>query len=152
MIPEHIRFTTKVDKTESCWNWTGAKYRGGYGHFRRKVNGKWKMYKAHRYSYEYFHGPITEGLIVLHTCDNPSCVNPSHLRQGTFKENSQEMVQKGRKKHGFKPNCINLNRNFAENVRQYRKDFPFMLNKEIAEVFDISAAQCSRILSNQIWK
>ena len=73
-------FMKKVNKTESCWEWTGSKDR--YGFFG--VNGKIK--KAHRVSYEHFKGPISPGLLVRHKCDNPSCVNPDHLYLTTKSE------------------------------------------------------------------
>ena len=87
------RFNAKVNKTDTCWLWTGST-RGAthYGWF--KVNGKRKA--SHRFAYETFNGPIAEGKIIMHTCDVPRCVNPSHLIQGTYKDNMQDCISKGR--------------------------------------------------------
>lgn len=56
------------------------------------------MLLAHRVSYELHHGPIPQGALILHSCDNPGCVNPAHLRAGTQSENILEAFAKGRKK------------------------------------------------------
>lgn len=87
------RFWSKVRKSKGCWIWTAAASGvGDYGYF-------WSgsaMVRAHRFSWELHNGPIPEGLKVLHACDVPLCVNPSHLFLGTMQDNSDDMVQKGR--------------------------------------------------------
>lgn len=87
------RFFSKVEKTETCWNWTACK-RGKAGYGAINVNGKVK--DAHRLSYELHKGEIPEGLMVLHTCDNRLCVNPEHLFLGTAKDNWHDGFNKGR--------------------------------------------------------
>ena len=90
------RYWSRVTKTSSCWNWTGSTINTGYGVLF--VQGRLRT--AHRLSWELHHGPIPEGLCVLHRCDNRTCVNPSHLFLGTKKQNTQDMLSKGRHGHG----------------------------------------------------
>ena len=84
------RFLAKVDKTDSCWNWTACCKPAGYGQFRYKS----QMVFAHRYSYSVFVGNLIEGLTLDHLCSNRKCVNPEHLEQVTIGEN----VRRARRK------------------------------------------------------
>lgn len=77
-----------ISDPSECWPWAGTKTRGGYGTFRGTT--------AHRVAFERANGPIPDGLVVMHTCDNPSCCNPEHLRAGTQQENIADMWAKGR--------------------------------------------------------
>lgn len=85
-------FMARVEKTETCWNWIGTISCWGYPHFKK--NGI--IVRAHRLSYHLFKGPIPNGLIVRHTCDNRRCVNPEHLLIGTPQDNSNDMVERNR--------------------------------------------------------
>lgn len=86
------RFNEKVEKTDSCWLWTGALNGKGYGCM--SYNGK--ATSAHRLSYILHKGEIPDGLIICHTCDIPKCVNPDHLWAGTPSENMKDMFAKDR--------------------------------------------------------
>lgn len=82
-----------IRKDTGCWEWQGAKTATGYG--RMKVDNK--AWMAHRYSLKCHLGrELKDGCVVLHTCDNPCCINPEHLREGTQKENMQDCKQKAR--------------------------------------------------------
>ena len=102
------RFWNKVEKTDGCWLWTGArstclsrKNALVYGHMR--IDGKYK--KAHRVSYELHFGEIPKGKIVMHSCDTPLCVNPKHLSLGTKKMNGADMARKNRSYNQKKTHC-----------------------------------------------
>lgn len=86
------RFFEKVNKTETCWTWTGPTNGKGYGLI--EIEGKKIL--THRWSYEHHKGQIPDGLLVCHECDNPPCVNPSHLWVGTQKDNVRDAIDKGR--------------------------------------------------------
>jgi len=97
------RFWSNVDKSGVCWLWT-ASTRYGYG--RLKVGAR--RIQAHRVSWELHHGPIPEGLCVLHNCpggDNPTCVNPAHLWLGTRADNAADRDAKGRHGNTKKTHC-----------------------------------------------
>ncbi len=100
-LPVIDRFMKKVAVVNGgCWIWIGAKNLQGYGRLAVLKDERWHRGRhASRTSYELFIGPIPQGMCVCHTCDNPSCVNPSHLWVGTHKQNSQDMVAKGRSRN-----------------------------------------------------
>lgn len=154
MRKEIDRFMEKVDKGQDeindCWEWTAAKYRGGYGHFRRLIDGKWKMAKAHRYAYEAFKGPLEAFLQVCHTCDNPSCVNPSHLFAGTAKENSDDKIKKGRFIPGRNHKHKWLTQEIVDSMRQDYENG--MTQIEIVNKYGYSRTQVCRVVNRQIWK
>lgn len=154
MQPEQHRFLRKVcyNPETHCWDWWGAKYRGGYGHFRRKIDGIWKMAKAHRYSYEFYKGPVPENQCILHKCDNPSCVNPDHLFLGTNKDNHWDMREKNRWKMIRNPKHNLLSLEIARNIRKFSIENPDMSGRDLAKLFNISPQQISRILRNEIWQ
>lgn len=93
------RFWEKVDKTDYCWNWKAGTDGRGYGVFFFEN----KNQKAHRVSFKFAHGKINEGMSICHKCDNPSCVNPDHLFEGTHQENLADCVSKGRNGAVTKP-------------------------------------------------
>ncbi len=81
--PVEERFWANVDKTTTCWLWTGRLNWRGYG----EISVKNKFVKAHRYAYEFLEAPIPEGLEIDHLCRVRNCVNPDHLEAVTHKEN-----------------------------------------------------------------
>lgn len=104
--------TTKIIRDANkwfghCWIWKGH-LKKDYGYFSYHQ----VLYRAHRISYEIAYGEIPNDMFVCHKCNNPSCVNPQHLFLGTPKENTHDMIEKGR-----------LNRSRGENKGiTYRKE------------------------------
>lgn len=95
MKHEKVLSHYKVNAETGCWIWAGWK-EGGYGRFQMVVEGKKKYLLAHRYYHQHLIGPIPEGLLVMHKCNNRGCVNPDHLETGTNQDNMTYMVQCGR--------------------------------------------------------
>lgn len=93
-----------VDKSDpgGCWIWTSRRDRKGYGRIGKSQGSRdsTRMVFAHRWSYEIHKGEIPDGLFVLHSCDNPPCVNPDHLRVGTHQDNMRDMMDRGRSWRG----------------------------------------------------
>lgn len=84
---------------EDCWIWTGSTDRG-YGYV--SIPGHRAPFKAHRLAYEFSVGPIPEGLQIDHRCFNRSCVNPSHLRVVTNKQNNEHQRLKASNTSGYR--------------------------------------------------
>ena len=91
------RFWKGVVKTDNCWVWKLGKDKNGYGMFKGMI-GSTTFTRAHRYSYALHTGDLLVGMQALHSCDNPSCVNPDHLSSGTNADNMRDKVQKGRQR------------------------------------------------------
>lgn len=90
------RFDKKWKYTPGCWIWTKGTDGWGYGIIQITTPTFKRASKAHRVSYELYVGPIPEGKLIRHKCDNVLCVNPDHLIPGTNAENMADMVARGR--------------------------------------------------------
>ena len=87
----------KIGEPDECWEWMGArKDKLPYGLIMRGPKGAGLVY-THRVAYEVTYGPVPDGLLVLHKCDNPPCCNPRHLFLGTHQDNTLDAQTKGRR-------------------------------------------------------
>jgi hypothetical protein len=105
-------FWSKVDLGgDVCWVWTASRNAMGYGQFRTgsKRDKTARCSLAHRVSWELENGPVPVGMCVLHRCDNPACVRPSHLFLGTRTDNAADKVAKGRQSRTRMPGASNPN-------------------------------------------
>lgn len=149
-------FWSKVesqDEVRACWEWQGARKPKGYGNVR--INNQYLL--AHRVAFELGNGPIPDGLIVCHICDNPSCCNPSHLMLGTTKSNSADMVLKNRQKkpeHAAR-GSVNGNSKLTEKDvldirRRYREGA--MNQYELADQFGVTQSAVGAIVRGKTWR
>jgi len=101
-MKEYIRSIVKIDPLSNCW--TTEKLYMNSSSKRTKIKFKSKTMFLYQVSFLLFTGPLVSGLYIMHTCDNPSCINPEHLKQGTGEKNSQDRESKKRGKHiGSRP-------------------------------------------------
>lgn len=148
-FPLETRFYLLFDKTPGCWIWLGNKDGCGYGFL--KSNGR--NIKAHRLAYELYNFKrIPEGYVVCHACDNPSCVNPSHLFVGTMKDNCDDRDAKGR--GGNHRGVLNGRAKLTpEQVRQIRHIWSTekITKRALGRRFGVSDLIVYKILNGQLW-
>jgi hypothetical protein len=136
-------FHSNYEKSDGCWIWKGSINRGGYGKIGTNST-------AHRRAYEYRNGEIPQGISVCHKCDNRLCVNPDHLFLGTRKDNSRDMVSKGREAKGSKVGTSKLNEEKVLEIRRLRIDGWKI--KDLCEKFGVHPGNIQYICKNKSWK
>jgi hypothetical protein len=124
-----------VVSPSGCWEWKGAKSYG-YGMMMRDR----QRLRVHRLSYELWCGPIPAGMVMRHKCDNPSCVNPSHLEPGTQAENIRDIVARNR--HGRRKLT-------PEQVSEIRASS--FGNRELADKYGVGIIAVRRARSGETW-
>lgn len=151
------KFMNYIDRKskDECWTWKGATNTDGYGYFRIKD----KIYRAHRLSYNLKHGRLPEKKLICHRCDNRHCVNPHHLYAGTHRDNSMDMVNKGRHVSQVQPEA--LARGSHNGMAKLKEQDVFEIRAlssvhkykyfTIAKLYDVSASTIGRILVGQTW-
>lgn len=154
------RFTTKrptpterfmkfvmPEPNTGCWFWSGAVDADGYGGFYFN----YIIEKAHRFSYMTFRGEIPPSMIVCHSCDQPSCVNPDHLFLGTYLDNRNDMLKKGRGRI-IKGESVGLSKLTEIQVIEIRRlGSEGMRGSEISKKFDVTTSTINKILRNELW-
>lgn len=149
-IPAEQRFWNKVDRRgrDDCWEWLGAKLPRGYGIIGVGDSRAGSATTgAHRFSYELHYGPIPDGYYVMHSCDNPSCVNPHHLSVGTPADNNHDTVRKGRRKGGRdvvigQENAVAIRRKFSAKESSA---------KMLSEEYNVSLRYIYKIINGEYW-
>lgn len=137
------RFWKKVDKTDSCWNWTAGKTRG-YGSFRIGH----RMHYAHRVVLGLMGIDVPEDMEVCHHCDNKKCVNPDHLFISNHHGNMSDMRLKGRSARGSRNGMSTLCELDVWLIRQLCET---QTQQVVADWFGISSKTVSKIMLGQRW-
>ena len=140
------RFFSHVSSSlsdNSCWLWTGKTEKHGYARVMFGATRK----LAHRISWELFVGPITDGMDICHKCDTPRCIRPTHLFQGTHRDNIADAVTKGRIIPPVYPSKIN--REIAENIRH--DSVNGLSSRKAAAKYGVSRRLITFIKQRKIW-
>jgi hypothetical protein len=139
-----------VGSDNDCWIWTGSRTKQGYGNLRIKQ----KTVYAHRYIYELRNGKIPDGLVVCHKCDNPACVNPSHLFLGTQGDNVRDRDEKGRRgsnpPRGESHHNSKLTEKDVAEIRKMLADGQSI--RKIASKFGVTSWTIGSIAVGKTWK
>jgi hypothetical protein len=142
-LREYKPITYEVNENE-CWNCTSHRLdKDGYPRVKR-FN---KHLRMSRYIYSIINGEIEKGLIILHSCDNPNCINPKHLRVGTTRENNIEAVSKGRNCIGDKNSQSKLTKEDVEKIRKDNRK-----SSTIAREYNVYQSTISDIKAYRTWK
>ena len=130
-----------------CWLWEGYCNKQGYG--RISINSR--LVSAHRLSWELHRGPIPNGLLVLHHCDVPACVNPDHLFLGTYQDNHDDSKKKGRRKYISGEEHYNTTLTWKDvyKIRELRKKG--MTYTDIGKQYKTHQSAIRSICINETW-
>ncbi len=139
------RFWSKVRKLpgDECWEWQGSRLPSGYGIFSlMKI-----QIGAHRFCWWMLHGLPPEGLLICHKCDNPPCVNPSHLFLGTYLDNNRDRMLKGR-------TPAKINRKLTDDqVNEIKStSYKHMKRQDIADKYGIHWGTVARLKNGWVYK
>lgn len=141
-----VRLDHYSEQRGACREWVGARFESGYGLIR--LEGRTR--RAHRVSYESVYGPIPDGLMVRHTCDNPPCINPEHLILGTAKDNMTDAVTRGRISHGEGHAWHKVTAKQVAEIRDQAR--AGATQQSLADEYGIDQTQVSRIVRGKSWR
>jgi hypothetical protein len=144
------RFGVKVDRSGDCHVWIGSITRGGYGRIAMARGGVYAH--AHRVAWEMTNGPISDGLSVLHKCDNRPCVNPDHLFLGTQADNMADMVSKLRNRRGEAAPHAKLTDEDVRRIRNHLVEFPGLSQEQIGQMFGMAQSSIGRVIRREAWE
>jgi DNA-binding XRE family transcriptional regulator len=134
-----------VVASNGCWLWKGIPSWDGYC----QLQYNWRRMQAHVAAYIAWYGEVPPGLIVMHTCDVRNCVNPEHLRLGTYKSNMEDAVHKGRMATKEKNGNAKLNNEKVAEIKRLRNEG--LSQPKIARIIGCSNQTVSNVVNNKYW-
>lgn len=151
-LVERLEFTGWTEVTHRpelgpCWEWSGGRYASNYGQVSTGAN---ETQPAHRVAHVAWIGPIGEGLDVCHRCDNPPCISPAHLFEGTRKDNMGDCAQKDRSAHGERQGGHKLT---ADEVRDIRAAYATgkFTQRELGAAYGVAQTNISATIRRVTW-
>lgn len=144
------RFWDNVSQTagnDECWPWLGAVDKDGYGKFSFRVPGKRFFFRSSQVALMLSGQPRPYDRHALHACDNPPCCNPYHLRWGTQKENTQDMLDRGRQLKGEQNKASVLTSSQVYTMRTHIAN----IRKEYAALYGVSLSAIQAALTGETW-
>lgn len=145
------RFWSKVaiGQPDECWLWTANAHKRGYGAF---VLRKYHPFPASRVAYALAVGPLADGEVACHHCDNPPCCNPGHLFKGTQSDNGMDCVEKGRKNSAKGEAHANARLDEAAVARIRATPMTFGVKAALAREYGVSHTAIRCVLSGKTWR
>ena len=136
------KFVSYTDRDSSgCWLWNRS-VKNGYGQYLQRY--------AHRWIWEFLHGPIPNGLFILHSCDNKICCNPDHLRLGTQADNMHDAAIRGRTAAKERAGNSKLTGAQVDLIRRLRVEG--MTQVQLARMFQVSQGTVWQVVNEVTWK
>lgn len=139
---------SEVGKEKECWEWVGSMGSNGYGRIGASgfsgaigVNKRGAYIEAHRGAYILANGPIPDGLVVRHKCDNRLCVRPAHLELGTHKDNKLDCMERGRISSTLT----------ANQVREIRLSYPATSALDLSKRYGVNKTTIHDVITYRTW-
>lgn len=149
---EKLRAHTTQLGPDECWPFAGYTDKDGYGRIPVSDHSRVHYLRATHVAYELHTGaPVPDSMLIMHTCDNPPCVNPNHLRLGTVLENNRDRAEKDRSCQGERHTQTQLTEELVREIRRMYATGAYSQQK-IANQFGISQATVGRIVRRIWWK
>ena len=165
-----IKERIKVNE-QGCWEWRGWRDRDGYGRTKTSTNGVLAYHIVHRWMWELHNGPIPEGKMICHHCDNPACININHLYLGDAKTNRHDCLRRKRAvfhsgkdhwmvkrpndiPHGAKRGQVKLNEEIVRQIRRRKKERTCSIRalvKQLALEYSVCSGTISKVIWNKTW-
>lgn len=149
-LTERLMRYVSPEPNTGCWLWVGAANRGRYGVMRAETKSRATVL-AHRASWRIHFGEIPTAMFVCHRCDNPSCVNPSHLFLGTNADNMRDKQVKGRAPSGEAASNAKLTAAQVDHIRVILST-GVVTQQRIADAFGVSGSTIAYINTGHTWK